>query len=369
MTFKIQKTAQSGKGGKMKKYCGALKHLAFDPKKSKGRLGANRQSLFGYDDDNFLKTYLDPFELDVVKILESKALRRAAGKTQVFPTPNNPHIRTRHAHSFGVVSTAMAIASILGLNIKLCEAIAWGHDIGHAPFGHFGERWLTEKSGRPFIHAVSSVIVAQQIERKGSGLNLSYETLLGILNHSGTGDYNIHLNQTLPQECLVVKLADKIAFTFSDYNDAKRVGWITEPNSSKIFSFGNYQRLRVAKCIEAVVKESAKKGHISFQDSEVAHNFAKLRQWMLEKVYQPINFDVQRAHLDRLLDFLKTHKKFKGCDPFLLISLMTDQEIFKFGESCNRASIPKPEDIQNSGVIEILEWLRGKQFDFSQFVL
>ncbi len=353
----------------LKKYHGALAHLAFDTKKSKGRLGCSCQKSDQFDDDGFLTCHLNPFQVDIIKALNSKALRRAAGKTQVFPIPNNPHIRTRQMHSLEVAAAAMPIASILGLNIELCEAIAYCHDIGHAPFGHFGEHYLSEKSGKPFIHAVSSVIVAQQIERKGSGLNLCFETLNGILHHSGTRDYDVRLDQNLLQEYLVLKLADKIAFTFSDYNDAKRVGWISEPNDSNIFFFGDYQRLRVAKCIEAIIIESAEKGRVSFQDSEVAHEFVNLRKWLFEKVYLPINFDVQKSYLDRLLDFLTKDPHFESCDPFLLISLMTDREIFQFGEFCNSASIPRFETIQNFGVIEILEWLRGKEFDFSQVKL
>lgn len=353
----------------LEKYHGALAHLALDTKKSKGRLGCSCKKSYQYDDDDFLTSQLNPFQVDIVKILNSKALRRATGKTQVFPIPNNPHIRNRGEHSLEVAATAMSIAGILGLNIELCEAISYGHDIGHAPFGHFGEHYLAEKSGSPFVHAISSVIVAQKIERKGSGLNLSIETIDGMLHHSGTRDYDIKLDKGLLQEYLVVKLADKIAFTFSDYNDAKRVGWITEPNDSNVLTFGDYQRVRVAKCIEAIVIESAEKGRVSFQDSEAAYNFAKFRKWLFEKVYLPINFDVQKAYLDRLLDFLTEDPHFEGCDPFLLISLMTDREIFQFGEFCNSASIPKFEALQNFGVIEILEWLRGKKFDFSRFDL
>ncbi|MDD5340905.1 MAG: HD domain-containing protein [Patescibacteria group bacterium] len=354
---------------KLKKFQGALAHLAFDPGKSRGRLGCSCAGPKRFDDDDFLSKNVNLFQVDIVKILNSKALRRASGKTQVFPIPNNPHIRTRQLHTLEVAAVAIPIASILGLNVELCEAIAYGHDIGHAPFGHFGERYITEKSNKPFLHAVSSAIVAQRIERKGSGLNLCFETLQGILTHSGTRDFGVKFNQALPQEYLTVKLADKIAFTFSDYNDAERVGMITEPNDSGIFSLGDYQRVRVAKCIEAAVIESAEKGHVSFKESKAAKKFMKLREWLFEKVYLPINFDVQRAYLDRLLDFLTKDSHFEGCDPFLLISLMTDQEVFKFGEFCNSATIPKFEALQNFGVIEILDWLRGKKFDFSSFDL
>jgi hypothetical protein len=99
----------------------------------------------------------------------------------------------------------------------------------------------------------------------------------------------------------------------------------------------------------------------------VAHEFKKLRQWLIERVYRPINFGVQRAYLDRLLEFLVKDPHFENRDPFLLISLMTDREIFQFGEFCNSASVPKFEALQNFGVIEILDWLRDKKYNFSHY--
>jgi len=350
----------------LKEFENALAHLAFPSQKTKGRLGLRETENYFYDDDSIFEKRLDPFEIDSIKIINCKAFRRLANKTQVFPLPNNPHIRNRQQHTLEVLAIALPLAKFLGLNSALCQAIAYGHDIGHAPFGHFGEKYISEFSGKPFNHAVNGVVIAQYIERKGAGLNLCSETLQGILQHSRTNDPDLKIKKQTIQEISLVMLADKIAYAFADYNDAKRVGYIKEPNSSNIEAFGAYQRSRVATCFQAIVKESAQKGQISFNASMEAKEFKILRQWLYEKIYKPINFDVQKSYLDRLVEFLTTEKYFVGYDPFLLLSLLTDKEVFQFGEFCNTARIPAVESLSNFGVIEIVPWLKDKNIDFSK---
>ena len=349
----------------LRSYKNALAHLAFQDMNSRGRKQAQKNNAPIYDDDDYLFEVISPFALDCEKIANSKAFRRLIGKTQVFPTPRNPHIRTRLQHTLEVEMLAVEIAEILGLNVNLCRAISLGHDLGHAPFGHYGESFISQNSGKTFNHAVNGVVVAQEIERKGGGLNLCYETLLGILLHSSTRDQNIAIDPDLIQEVNVVKLADKLSYTFSDYNDAKRVGYIVEPNDTNISFFGQRQRQWLKTCITAVVSESAEKGRVAFAETETASEFKKLRQWLYRNVYAPINFEVQKSYCDRLIEFFKQDSFFSGCDPFLLLSLLTDHEVFQFGDLCNTAIIPNIGLVQNSSLLEIVPWIREKTIDFT----
>jgi len=346
-------------------YKNALAHLAFCDKNSRGRKYAQKNNAPIYDDDDYLFEVISPFAIDCEKIANSKAFRRLANKTQVFPTPRNPHIRTRLQHTLEVEMLAVEIAEILGLNVNLCRAIALGHDLGHAPFGHFGESFISQTSGKPFNHAINGVVVAQEIERRGGGLNLCYETLLGVLRHSSTKDLKLAIDPNLIQEINVVKLADKLSYTFSDYNDAKRVGYITEPNDTNINFFGQRQRQWLKTCVTAIVYESANKGCVAFAETETAGEFKILRQWLYHNVYAPINFEVQKSYLDRLIEFFGKEDFLQGCDPFLLLSLLTDREVFQFGDLCNTAIIPNIGLLQNSSLLEIVPWIREKKIDFT----
>jgi len=152
------------------------------------------------EDDDY---NIDPLLKDYFKILESKALRRLNYKTQVWTCPTiNYNIRTRRIHTDEVEATAIKIASMLNnkgfeINLNLCMAGALGHDIGHTPYGHEGERVLSKLEGKEFKHYIFSVIVAQSIERKGKGLNLTAATLETILNHS-SGDKEMTINKQQP---------------------------------------------------------------------------------------------------------------------------------------------------------------------------
>jgi len=350
----------------LKQYGKALADLAFKPENSFGRLGCSCAEAYFWDDDNLFFDIASPFAVDAIKILNSKAFRRLASKTQVFPTPKNPHIRTRQEHVLEVYAIALPVAEFLGLNTALCQAIAFGHDLGHAPFDHFGEEYISQNSGRSFLHAANGVVVCQQIERKGAGLNLMPETLQGILLHSRTRDKDLSLQRSIPEEFNLIMLADKIAYTFADYNDAKRMAYIAEPNNSNIEAFGAYQRSRVATCLEALIRESAECGQISFSSSTEAKEFKLLRNWLYEHVYLKINYSTQKSYFDRLIDFFQNETFFAGCDPYLLLALMTDLEIFQFAEFCNTAQILKSTTFSNFGIMEIIPWIKGKNIDFAK---
>ncbi|MEG0662975.1 MAG: dNTP triphosphohydrolase, partial [Anaerovoracaceae bacterium] len=162
------------------------------------------------------------FQRDRDRILHTKAFRRLMYKTQVFLAPEGDHFRTRLTHTMEVAQIARTIARALALNEDLTEAIALGHDLGHTPFGHNGEKILNEIYPPGFAHNVQSLRVVEVIEtHEGRGLNLTWEVRDGILNHTG---------KTLPRtlEGQVVKISDRIAYLNHDIDDALRSGVITQ---------------------------------------------------------------------------------------------------------------------------------------------
>ena len=160
------------------------------------------------------------FQRDIDKITHCKAFRRLKHKTQVFLQPEGDHYRTRLTHTLEVSRIARTITRALRLNEDLTEAIALGHDLGHTPFGHAGERAIREIYPPGFHHYEQSLRVVDLIEKEGRGLNLCYETRMGILHHTHGAP-----NDTL--EAISVRLADKIAYINHDVDDAIRAGLLT----------------------------------------------------------------------------------------------------------------------------------------------
>ena len=160
------------------------------------------------------------FQRDVDRITHAKSFRRIKHKTQVFLQPEGDHYRTRLTHTLEVTRLARTVARALSLNEDLAEAIALGHDLGHTPFGHAGERALRDIMGGAFHHYEQSLRVVDRIEKDGRGLNLCYETRMGILNHTyGAPDDT--------REATVVRLCDRIAYINHDLDDAIRAGILT----------------------------------------------------------------------------------------------------------------------------------------------
>ena len=215
------------------------------------------------------------FQIDKDRIINSKAFRRLKRKTQVFYTPKNDHLRTRLTHTLEVSQISRTVACILNLNEDLTEAIALGHDLGHAPFGHSGEEALMEVTKNGFKHNVHGVRVVEVIE----GLNLTKETLDGILNHTG-----IHKPKTL--EGQIVKIADRIAYLNQDIADAIREEVIEEndiPHEFKEY-FGNTKQKRIDTVIKDLYTNSYNQDEIKMSDACV--NFLNnLRSWMFKNVY------------------------------------------------------------------------------------
>ena len=159
------------------------------------------------------------FQRDVDRITHSKSFRRLKHKTQVFLRPEGDHYRTRLTHTLEVTRLARTVARALGLNEDLVEAIGLGHDLGHTPFGHAGERALNVIYPGGFKHYEQSLRVVDVLERDGKGLNLCYETRIGILNHTyGKPDDT--------REATCVRLCDRIAYINHDLDDSIRAGII-----------------------------------------------------------------------------------------------------------------------------------------------
>ena len=155
------------------------------------------------------------FQRDRDRILHSKSFRRLKDKTQVFLSPEGDHYRTRLTHTLEVSQNARTIARALQLNEELVEAIALGHDLGHTPFGHAGERALDEVCPLGFKHNEQSVRVVEFKEKDGRGLNLTREVIDGILTHQTAGE-------PMTLEGQIVRLSDKIAYVNHDIDDAFR---------------------------------------------------------------------------------------------------------------------------------------------------
>ncbi|MDD3403315.1 MAG: deoxyguanosinetriphosphate triphosphohydrolase [Hespellia sp.] len=218
------------------------------------------------------------FQRDRDRILHCKSFRRLKQKTQVFLLPKGDHYRTRLTHTLEVSQNARTIAKALRLNEDLVEAIALGHDLGHTPFGHAGERALN--SVYHFKHNEQSLRVVDLIEKQGQGLNLTWEVRDGILNHQTTGN-----PRTL--EGKVVRLSDKIAYINHDIDDAIRGGIMEEADIPREYSeiLGNSTKVRLDTMIHNVIINSMDKPRIQMS-AEVETAMIGLRQFLFEHVYK-----------------------------------------------------------------------------------
>lgn len=290
------------------------------------------------------------FQRDRDRILHCKAFRRLKNKTQVFLTPKGDHYRTRMSHTLEVSQNARTIGKALRLNEDLVEAIALGHDLGHTPFGHAGERTLNELCKDGFVHSEQSVRIVEKLEKDGQGLNLTWEVRDGIRNHQ---------TSTLPAtpEGKIVRLSDKIAYINHDIDDAIRGMILTEEMIPKELrnTLGHSTRERLDNLIHDVVTSSLK--NIQIMDVECRNDLEPvamskemeeamfdLRKFMFSNVYQnPVAkaeetkaqrmlsqlFEYYMEHFDKIPDKFLRLAKTEGeekdrvvCD---YISGMTDQ--------------------------------------------
>ena len=224
------------------------------------------------------------FQRDRDRIIHSKAFRRLKHKTQVFIVSGD-HYRTRMTHSLEVAQIARTIARSLRLNEDLTEAIALGHDMGHTPFGHAGERALDEICPLGFDHSKQSLRMVDVLEKDGLGLNLTMEVRDGILNHQTSGN-------PFTLEGKIVRLSDKIAYIHHDMDDAIRGGILTEDDVPisirEVIGYTTGERLD--HFIHDTVTFSGGKNDILMSD-EVWKAMKELREFMFERVY--MNPDVK----------------------------------------------------------------------------
>ena len=220
------------------------------------------------------------FQRDRDRILHSKSFRRLKDKTQVFLLPEGDHYRTRLTHTLEVSQNARTIAKALRLNEDLVEAIALGHDLGHTPFGHSGERILNEICPHGFKHNEQSLRTVDILEKDGQGLNLTYEVRDGILNHQTSC-----MPSTL--EGKIVRLSDKIAYFHHDMDDAIRAGILTEEDVPKEIRdvLGNTTGERLDRFIHDIVTNSLGKDDI-IMSPPVADAMVKLKAFMYDSVYR-----------------------------------------------------------------------------------
>lgn len=219
------------------------------------------------------------FQRDRDRILHSKSFRRLKDKTQVFLTPEGDHYRTRLTHTLEVSQNARTIAKALRLNEDLVEAIALGHDLGHTPFGHAGERALNRVCPYGFKHSDQSVRTVDILEKDGQGLNLTFEVRDGIRNHQTEG-----MPSTL--EGKIVRFSDKIAYIHHDMDDAIRGSILKESDVPKEIGdvIGYTTGERLDHFIHDLVTTSYGQDDIMMSAS-VAEAMKKLRRFMFERVY------------------------------------------------------------------------------------
>ena len=220
------------------------------------------------------------YQRDRDRIIHCQAFRRLMNKTQVFLAPAGDHYRTRLTHTLEVSQNARTIGKALRLNEDLVEAIALGHDLGHTPFGHAGERALNNVCPCGFKHNEQSVRVVEVLEKQGEGLNLTWEVIDGIRNHKSAG-----MPATL--EGQIVRLSDKIAYVNHDIDDAVRAGIMNEEELPKELRkvLGNSKRERLNTLTHDVIVNSMDKPKICMSE-EVREALMELRAYMFTHVYE-----------------------------------------------------------------------------------
>lgn len=219
------------------------------------------------------------YQRDRDRVLHSKAFRRLKQKTQVFLSPEGDHYRTRLTHTLEVSQIARTIARALQLNEDLTEAIALGHDLGHTPFGHAGERALNALSPGGFAHYKQSLRVVDKLERSGQGLNLTWEVRNGIVTHT-KGDWAATL------EGCAVRRADHIAFLNHDIEDAITAGVLREEQLpvQAVQVLGKTKSERITTMITDLVQASGEGSELHFSP-EVDEAYELLRDFMYATVY------------------------------------------------------------------------------------
>ncbi len=237
------------------------------------------------------------FQRDRDRIIHCKSFRRLKHKTQVFLSPSGDHYRTRLTHTLEVTQIARTIARCLRLNEDLTEAIALGHDLGHTPFGHIGEKVLDEISGH-FKHNEQSKRVVEKLENNGRGLNLTFEVRDGILNHKLS---------TTPAtlEGRVVSYSDRIAYLNHDIDDAIEAGILAESELplDVVSTLGNSKSDRIDTLVSDIVTNSLGKNEVKLSP-DMQSAMDRLYKFMFERVYFSPVVSGEEEKARRLLTYI-----------------------------------------------------------------
>lgn len=241
-----------------------------------------------------------PFSRDRDRITHSKAFRRLMHKTQVFLIPESDHYRTRLTHTFEVTQIARAIARALRLNEDLTEAAALGHDLGHTPFGHAGERLLNSMYEGGFAHYEQSLRVVDILENNGKGLNLTYEVRDAIRNHSGS-------NRAVTPEGRIIRYADRIAYINHDIDDAIRAGVIKTSDIPQDLRdiLGDSHGVRIDTLVRDIISNSDG-SNINMSD-KISRAMNDLREFMFEQVYKNPVTRGEEEKANTMLSYLYEH--------------------------------------------------------------
>lgn len=262
------------------------------------------------------------FQRDRDRIIHCKAFRRLKDKTQVFLIPEGDHYRTRLTHTLEVSQNARTIAKALRLNEELVEAIALGHDLGHTPFGHAGERALNRVCSLGFEHSEQSVRTVQRLEKDGRGLNLTWEVIDGIRNHQTSGRPH-----TL--EGKVVRLSDKIAYIHHDMDDAVRAGILTEldvPEEIRAV-LGATPGERLDCLIHDIITNSTDQNDIIMSE-RVEKAMQGIRRFMFENVYTNPVAKGEEVKAENLMETLYHHFMKNADDmPEEFLNLLSEGEL------------------------------------------
>lgn len=258
------------------------------------------------------------YQRDRDRILHSKSFRRLKGKTQVFLAPVGDHYRTRLTHTLEVSQVARTVALALRLNEALVEAMALGHDLGHTPFGHAGERVLNDLVEGGFHHAPQSVRVVEVVEREGAGLNLCLETRDGILRHTKGKGKVLMVGaglKALTLEAEVVRVADIVAYVCHDLDDAIRARLLREVEVPKEIRavIGESHGQRLATFVSDIVRHSNLDDveHVGMSQ-QVHEALLSLRDVLYTKVYESPPVHGEFLKTSKVLKELHAHFMFDG---------------------------------------------------------
>ncbi len=253
------------------------------------------------------------FQRDRDRIIHSSSFRTLKHKTQVFLAPSGDYYRTRLTHTLEVSQIARTLARALRLNEDLTEAIALGHDLGHTPFGHAGERALNSVSGIDFKHYEQSVRVVTKIEKDGAGLNLTKEVIDGIGCHTSG-------KKAFTFEGQIIRLADRIAYINHDIDDAVAAGVMNEDEIPAHITavLGNRKSERINKLVFDAVENSTDEICLG---SETSQAFDELTDFMFRRVYSS---DICRKEDDKACDIIEKMFFFYKNNPQLMPKIFID---------------------------------------------